>query len=365
MMNQSVNSRNLGGITKRFSFVVLAVLLVALFGPRPGSATDSPEQCMCLTDENNRHLQEKAQEELWALVDASGNVEIAASPSYRNLKECPTEQINYGCFCECTDPPGQLVNNACLCCGGANNLCPVPKSMKSKGSKASKASKGSKSTRRLQEATDIAHPWASPSSTHDATLVVENPGIWILEDFLTDQEVQDITAAIGRVEAQQDKFHACGPSHGKKSHCAYLGAKDAITDADKAAFSSILSKVQAVWGQHDQLDLSKQRDFFFVQRMALGNPPTKMHMDYKSDGSIATVSVVLYLNDSAAGTVFDTTTLKPKKGRMATWLNLHSDGSPNRNSTHGIQALPTHGTERLAMAYSFFFDHEVPTLATE
>jgi hypothetical protein len=353
---------------QRFSFVVLTVLLVALFVPRPGSATDSHALCSCNVDESRRHLHEKAHEELWALVDASGDVEIEQSD--RNLapkapkgsksgSECPTQPI-VPCVCECTL---QNVPNVCLCCGAAGNSC--PKSTKSKKG-SNKSSKKNGGDRKLQEeASDITHPWASPSSTHDATLVVENPGIWILEDFLTEQEVQDITVAIKRVEAQPDIFDACGPSHGKQSQCAYLGAKDAITDADKAAFTSLLSKIQAVWGHHGQLDLSKQRDLFFVQRMALGNPPTKMHMDFKEDASIAPVSVVLYLDDSKAGTVFETTTLKPKKGRMATWLNVNSDGSPNLRSSHGVQGLPENGTERLTMSYSFFFDHEVPTLLTE
>jgi hypothetical protein len=65
--------------------------------------------------------------------------------------------------------------------------------------------------------------------------------------------------------------------------------------------------------------------------------------------------LVVYLSDGGAATLFPNIGLSivPKKGMVATWLNMDKEGNHNPKADHAVQAHPMIAGERTIVIFSF------------
>mmetsp|Transcript_59547 Transcript_59547/g.176576 ORF Transcript_59547/g.176576 Transcript_59547/m.176576 type:complete len:405 (-) Transcript_59547:222-1436(-) len=247
-------------------------------------------------------------------------------------------------------------------------------------------SKGKTQTSQQEEAA----PWAYPS-TDKSILLANDPGIWIVENFLTDEQSDALLKIVKKNGYDKGMFGPCTNAelqekghphfessskvcfkmsnetlhneiHFKKSQLAdkasvnkgYLELKgrcgqsscSAKTDPeDGEVLESIFSNIKSLWST----DHNPRPHVSVV--LATGTaPPLRVH-----DDTGILVSFVLYLTDGGASTVFPNAgvTINPKKGALATWLNVRKDGSLNTMAAHGVQAHPGFAGERATINIFF------------
>jgi hypothetical protein len=224
--------------------------------------------------------------------------------------------------------------------------------------------------------------WAHPSK--EATLLAANPGIWTVDSFLTEEQSDRLLAIIKKNGYEKGMFGPCtDESLMKKGHPHYettnklcfkmssetlynelffkksqIIDKDvnkgyirdkgdcgeapcsAETDPEDGIFlDSIFSKIKALW----ETDVNPRPHVSVVLSTGTSTP-LRVH-----DDSGILLSSVLYLTDGGASTIFPNAgvTIEPKKGKLATWLNMRKDGvRMNRTAKHGVQAHPGSAGER-------------------
>lgn len=230
-------------------------------------------------------------------------------------------------------------------------------------------------------------PWASPSSDK-AALLASDPGIWMVDDFLTNEESDKLIGMIKKHGYEKSMFGPCSdPKLQAKGHphfetpnrlCFKMSPKtvhnelfykkaqiadaesvhqghldfegydcgesgcSAKTDPEDGAFlASIMTKVKDLWSTN--VNPRPHVSVVHVNGTAL---PLRTH-----DDSGILVSFVLYLTNGGAATVFTKAgvTIVPRKGALAMWFNMDENGNMNPMAQHAVQAHPGSAGERVTM----------------
>ena len=230
-------------------------------------------------------------------------------------------------------------------------------------------------------------PWASPSS-EKAALLASDPGIWTVDNFLTNEESNKLIDMLKKNGHEKGLFGPCsdpelqeeGHPHfeSPNRHCfkmspetlhnelfykkAQLADPDSVhkghlafdsydcgesgcsaeTDPEDGAFlASIMTKVKDLWST----DVNPRPHVSVV--LVTG---TAMPLQLHDDTDIL-ASFVLYLSNGGAATVFPEAgvTIVPRKGTLAMWLNMDENGDMNPMAQHAVQAHPARAGERMTV----------------
>ncbi|KAL3940945.1 MAG: hypothetical protein SGARI_000781 [Bacillariaceae sp.] len=200
------------------------------------------------------------------------------------------------------------------------------------------------------------HPHVKTETSSLATsmeLVADDPGIWKISNFFSEETIDKLIAAVERAGDDLELFGQCAGaphSHLDEKECYRLSPDSShIDDADLIHF--VMDHLATLWPHAQELE---QRDYMYAQRTKPGCDATEIHRD-KNHGSMssATTTTVLYLSEGA-GVYFPhlDTVVSPQKGMVVTWINVHLDGEHNYKANHGIQATPDHFEfDRLALTF--------------
>ena len=209
-------------------------------------------------------------------------------------------------------------------------------------------------------------PWVYPASDK-ANLLAKDPGIWTIENFLTEEEVDKLTKIyLGYEETIAGEDFPCSKSQDAKDskRCVLLSADDLLNNhhnkEDNEFFMQILGKVMSLWPQFKPVEKS------FVYDVPKGeHPPLQYHWHtYENESRSRVSSTGIFLTDDdgeGAGFIFpfagsDGLYVPPKKGMALTWLNVHEDGTFNKNHVHGVQGTTPQSERKLAFAQDYFVD---------
>jgi hypothetical protein len=205
-------------------------------------------------------------------------------------------------------------------------------------------------------------PWIVPVDD-DFKLLAKNPGIWVKENFLTEEETQGLldlyrksdekgllapcvedVVTDSQTAVNKDCFRVspeviCTSTH-DDSAC------DHYPDSEEGALlETIIQKAK------NAISVDLPVDSFMPFYVARGNtPPQLLHEDV-----FDVITYVVYLSDGGGATVFPAAdvAITPKKGAAAMWLNFHKDGSTNTKAFHGVGAQPLGIGERIVALIEF------------
>lgn len=205
-------------------------------------------------------------------------------------------------------------------------------------------------------------PWIKPSEER-SNLIASDPGIWSIDNFLNDEDVDDILMLANKYGHDLKLFGPCRhetkdslnahPSEGKV--CFKISPEnvcdgpygisecDVETDVEDAlVVSALIDKVKNVWST--DLDPSPYAKY---QLTTEGTAPMQMHYDKRA------ITFIMYLTDGGAGNIFPNAnvTIVPKKGSAYTWLNYDRYGRRNPKADHAVQAHPESAGERLSVSF--------------
>ena len=111
------------------------------------------------------------------------------------------------------------------------------------------------------------------------------------------------------------------------------------TEEEHGVFvEAVLQKVKDVWSADMEM-----YPYIEFQVSTGSTPPILLHED------TAAITMMLYLSDGGAKTVFPkpNVAIEPKKGTLSLWLNVDGESRPNVNAFHAVQAHPDHSGERI------------------
>ena len=202
-------------------------------------------------------------------------------------------------------------------------------------------------------------PWGHPNTTMSGTMLAANPGIWLFEDFLNEDEIQGLLQLSKKYGDESEYYGPCQregkiqlnahPNVGKT--CFKISSQrvcegpyqtskcDGQTDAaDRALIDSLIKKVQMVWSTN--ID---PYPYIKFQRTNGGTTPMHLHYDRR------TITFIMYLSEGGAGTIFPrvNVTIPPKVGMASTWMNYDRSGKRNPQADHAVQAHPSSAGTRL------------------
>ena len=212
-------------------------------------------------------------------------------------------------------------------------------------------------TRRLvREENPLLKPWMNPQVNKPPAkveLVQEDPGIWKISNFFSNDTIARLTDAVSRAGDDSGHFGRCaGVSHEHldDKECFRFSEENSHPQ-DEDLVGQVMEEIQTLWPSQQE-----QRGYMYAQRTKPGCGPTEIHRDVNhfDSSTSATTTTVLYLSDGGAGVFFPhiNTVIHPKKGMMLTWLNVKPDGNHNYKANHGIQASPEHlEVDRLALTF--------------
>lgn len=213
-------------------------------------------------------------------------------------------------------------------------------------------------------------PWVVPSSDK-AVLLAPNPGIWTIENFLNEEEMDRLELLVTKYGNEHGLFgNHCKnsqetsnahPIEGK--HCFKMsvdqvcgGPYDLSTcevdpePEDSDFIADIHARFESLWPT-----LPEATPHAKFQLSSGGTPPVDLHADTEK-----IVSFVLYFGDGGASMIFPNANARvtPKRGTAHTWINTFDDQSTrNPASDHAVQAHSASADERLVMLF------DIPTLA--
>ena len=205
-------------------------------------------------------------------------------------------------------------------------------------------------------------PWAYPLA-EKTNLIASNPGIWSIENFLDQNEIDMLIGIANKYGHDLDMFGPCRdekkdmlnahPGQGKE--CFKISPQnvcdgpygiskcDTDTQLEDAPFiNSLMKKVKNVWKTN--MDPHPYAKF---QLTSGGTGPMHLHYDRRA------ITFIFYVNDGGAGTIFPNAniTLTPKRGLAYTWLNYDENGRRNTMADHMVQANPQSAGERLSVSF--------------
>ena len=236
-------------------------------------------------------------------------------------------------------------------------------------------------------------PWMVPNDDYDSVMVASNPGIWKFENFVTEEQVQQLLDIMyrygqgeggdGQDDAMNNKNSMFGPcsyeddnsiegqkfcmnvsptqvcqghSHYTTPHCVANQKSN-----DQFLVQHILSKLQMIWSSSNNNNINYEVPYStmdpdpFVQFQLTkgGTLPVDFHPDMDSR-----MTVVLYLTNGGAKTIFPhaNLTITPQMGNAYMWLNIDPKGNMNPMSFHGVQAHPVDAEDRVTLVMIFPFE---------
>ena len=204
-------------------------------------------------------------------------------------------------------------------------------------------------------------PWAFPM-IEGATLLASDPGIWSIDEFLTQEESDKLLELMKRNGQDKGLFGPCThKSHSTNPHpnenkvCFKISTEHAcegpynysdcdaeVDPQDSALVDTIIKRFNSMWS----VPVESQSYLKFHHSQG-DTPPVDLHLDAK-----VSISFVLYLQDGGAATWFpfanndDGLSYVPKKGSALAWLNVHSNRSIIPTAYHAVQAHPASMGER-------------------
>jgi hypothetical protein len=207
-------------------------------------------------------------------------------------------------------------------------------------------------------------PFVAPSYK-GATLLAADPGLWTVDNFFTEKEADSLIALMKKNGYDKGMFgpctdktisnHATYPSDTKfcyqisaETMCEgpyQISACTTKTDPEDGAFiTTLLARFNALWSTE-----TKIFPYIRFQHSSGGAPPMYNHHDRRF------ISMIVYLSDGGAATLFPNIgiSIVPKKGMVATWLNMDKEGNRNHNADHAVQAHPMIAGERSIVIISF------------
>lgn len=213
-------------------------------------------------------------------------------------------------------------------------------------------------------------PWTEPNDDDNyVELLVNDPGVWAVNDFLDIEEVNKLKHLLQK-HGDQVGDSPCGVPDGRK--CYWFTAADGLTnnnyydEEDSKFFMQIKAKIQALWPQFNI------RDGTGVYVVPEGKtdpyiPPyhAGVSMD-TSDDKYWPATTIIYLEDGdgeGGDTIFpyagsDGLVVKPKRVMAVTWLIMHADGKVNENHGHGFQATTPESKKKLLMTQNHYISSE-------
>ena len=222
----------------------------------------------------------------------------------------------------------------------------------------------------IVEAMDTSEPWASPI-TNKARLLAADPGIWTIENFLSENEADTLLNLVEEYGKDNRMFGPCkdiemqpgdarpteakvcfmispervckGPNfHGLDNPC------DFSTQAKDGEFITyLLAKVKNLW------NIDVEADPFAKVQVSIGDTAP---IDLHNDDNVA-ITFAIGLSNGGAGAIFpyamDGVSVFPKKGTAHTWLNVDRLGRRNPRADHAVQAHPLSAGERIVVIVDF------------
>lgn len=209
---------------------------------------------------------------------------------------------------------------------------------------------------------ELFEPWTTPRSDL-ATLLVNNPGLWLVKDLLDNREIEELVGLATKYGDDKGQFGPCKDADMQpldahpleRKSCFQISPQNvcegpyplsecsAKTESQDAQFvSRILSKFKTLWSVG--IDPSPYLKF---QRTQGGAVPFDLHFD-----ALTSITMILYLTDGGAQLLFpnaNNTAIVPQKGLVVTWLSTFEGGRENHMAYHAVQTHPEGADDRLVM----------------
>ena len=180
-------------------------------------------------------------------------------------------------------------------------------------------------------------PWVYPTTDKEAELLATSPGVWTIDSFLTNEEV-DKLASLYQEHGLNAGDNPCSSFRFDHAiQCRRITPDNFLkvhgNQEDHEFFLNIKAKVQALWPQFNPV---YKHQFFDVP---VGKQ-APFHYRWQQHGRVATVNIFLTDDDRQGGKyVFPLTgdevlTVSPKKGMVLTWLNVDAGATPYQTYPH-------------------------------
>ena len=192
-------------------------------------------------------------------------------------------------------------------------------------------------------------PWVYPT-TDKAELLAADPGVWAVDNFLDDREVDKLSHVLQKHMEDIDSPCSVGDD-GRK--CLWINPND--LEYGQEYLMQIRTKVGSLW---PQFSLTDETGVYNVPKGK--TDPFGYHLD----PWVVTAIVFLSEDDGqGANAIFPLAgpnglTVTPKKGMALTWITKHEDGKPNENHSHGFQGTTPDSKEKVIMAHNFVISPE-------
>ena len=248
-------------------------------------------------------------------------------------------------------------------CFGSSNALPHDQAMRY-------ANKVCDSNGVMIDAIDTSKPWASPN-TENAKLLAADPGIWTIEDFLSEEEADTLLDLVDKYGKKYQMFGPCkdiekqpGDARPSEAQVCFMISPERVckgpyaSDLDNPCdFSTkakdgefinlLLSKFKNLW------NINAEADPFAKFSLSLGDTaPVDLHNDHN-----VAITFAVGLSNGGAGVIFpradNGVSVFPKKGTAHTWLNVDRLGRRNPKADHAVQAHPSSAGERLVVILEF------------
>jgi hypothetical protein len=194
-------------------------------------------------------------------------------------------------------------------------------------------------------------PWVVPTINDGVELLAHDPGLFSIENFLNEKEVEDLVSLMHNIGEERGMFGPCanyelGPTSSQPSinkKCFKMSPSficEGPYQFSTCAHSSPTQDGATIAHLQEKVHASLSRDLeispFVKFQLSTGNtPPVGLHEDIHE-----VLTFLIYLSDGGAPTVFPGVEVEitPKKGTAIMWTNVLEDGTPNTNAFHAVKA---------------------------
>ena len=213
-------------------------------------------------------------------------------------------------------------------------------------------------------------PWIVPTIKHK--VLAKNPGIFELENFLSEQEVEEFVHIIKK-NGNNGLFGPCADyvknpfaSQVPDNKLCFKMSKETMCEGpyqfSSCSYTTSPEDAAFIERLHERirssLSVELEMSPFFKFHVAQGDtPPFDLHEDINN-----VITVNFYLTDGGATTVFPYAGVEvvPRKGTAVVWLNVREDGTSNHNAFHAVKYQPAEEGERISAVASVerkYIDH--------